>query len=151
VPLGEFFVQDHIEQRLVNLDAFVVFDKAEFAKSIYEEAHAGTRCASTYPQRANMHIHPNLVEVGSDEDEQHRAPHSHAQIHSVGSISVRGRVLRINPFLPPFLPFAGAGELAQTFNFGRLDAPPCKGVSLCPHKSTKKNRKLPDFSFPTVS
>ena len=49
MPLGEFFVQDHIEQRLVNLDAFVVFDKAEFAKSIYEEAHAGTRCASTYP------------------------------------------------------------------------------------------------------
>jgi len=37
LPLGEFFVQDHIEHLLVNLDAIVVFDKAEFAKSIHEK------------------------------------------------------------------------------------------------------------------
>jgi hypothetical protein len=96
-------------------------------------------------------IHTNLAGVGSDEDEQLCAPHSHARIGDVGSISLRGRLLPINPFHPPFLPFAGAGELAMTFNFGRPDAPACKGVSLCPHTPMKKNRKPPDFSFQTVS
>jgi hypothetical protein len=33
--------QDRIQQRPVNFDAPVVFDKPEFAKSIHEEAHAG--------------------------------------------------------------------------------------------------------------
>ena len=35
--LGILIEQDHIQQRLVNLDAIVVFDKAEFAKSIHEK------------------------------------------------------------------------------------------------------------------
>src|ERR1017187_10071717 len=33
--------QDHIQQRLVNLDAPVVYDETELAKSIHEEADAG--------------------------------------------------------------------------------------------------------------
>ena len=40
MPLGELFVQDHIEQRLVNLDAPVVFDKAELAKTVHKKADA---------------------------------------------------------------------------------------------------------------
>jgi hypothetical protein len=34
-------VQNHIEQRLIDPDAAIVFNKAELAKSIHEEAHAG--------------------------------------------------------------------------------------------------------------
>jgi hypothetical protein len=66
----------------------------------------------------------NLIQVRSSEDEQHRAPHSHSQILSMGYISVRGRVLRITPFLPAFLPFAGAEEVAMTLNSGGPNAPP---------------------------
>jgi hypothetical protein len=36
-------------------------------------------------------------------------------------------------------------ELAQTPHSGRPNALPCKGASLCPNKSMKKNRKLPGF------
>ena len=41
VTLGELIVQNHIEQRLMDPDAAVVFDKAELAKVIHEEADAG--------------------------------------------------------------------------------------------------------------
>jgi hypothetical protein len=34
--LGEMIVQNHINQRLMDPDATVVFDKAEFAKAIHE-------------------------------------------------------------------------------------------------------------------
>jgi hypothetical protein len=34
-------VQNHIEQPLMDPDAVIVFNKAELAKSIHEEAHAG--------------------------------------------------------------------------------------------------------------
>ena len=34
-------MQDHIEQRFVNLDATVVFDEAHRAKAIHEETDAG--------------------------------------------------------------------------------------------------------------
>jgi hypothetical protein len=37
----ELIVQDDVEQRLVNADATVVFDEAEFAKAIHEEADPG--------------------------------------------------------------------------------------------------------------
>jgi hypothetical protein len=43
IPLGELIVQNHIEQRLVDTDAAVVFDEAELAKAIHEEADAGAR------------------------------------------------------------------------------------------------------------
>ena len=46
--MGILIEQDHIQQRLVNLDAIVVFDKAEFAKSIHEKAHAGARGADQF-------------------------------------------------------------------------------------------------------
>src|ERR1035437_3634132 len=39
--LGELIVQNYIDQRLVNPDAAVVFDEAELAKAIHEEADAG--------------------------------------------------------------------------------------------------------------
>ena len=38
-------VQNHIEQRLMNLDAALVCNKAEFAKAIHEEADALQRSA----------------------------------------------------------------------------------------------------------
>ena len=41
MSLAEFFMKDHIEQRLVNLDAPVVFDKAELAKTVHKKADAG--------------------------------------------------------------------------------------------------------------
>jgi len=41
VVLGQLIEQDHVEQRLVYLDAAVVVDEAEFAKAIHEEADAG--------------------------------------------------------------------------------------------------------------
>ena len=43
-------------------------------------------------------------------------------------------------------------EPAQTLHSGRPNALACKADPLCPspNKSTKKNRKPPGFSFPTV-
>jgi hypothetical protein len=43
--LGQLIEQDHIEQRLMHLDAAVVTDKAELAKAVHEEADAGSRGA----------------------------------------------------------------------------------------------------------
>jgi len=40
ITLGQLIKQDCIQQRFVNLDAPVVFDKPELAKSIHEEANA---------------------------------------------------------------------------------------------------------------
>ena len=39
--LGQSVKQDHAQERPVNLDVAVVFDKAELSKSIHEEADAG--------------------------------------------------------------------------------------------------------------
>src|ERR1035437_11124900 len=39
--LGEMIVENHISQRLMDSDATVVFNKAELAKAIHEEADAG--------------------------------------------------------------------------------------------------------------
>jgi hypothetical protein len=50
VSLGHSIKQDHIQQRLVNLDASVVFDKTELAKSIHEEADAGASGADHFRQ-----------------------------------------------------------------------------------------------------
>src|ERR1035437_6088449 len=41
VSLCESIVQNHIQQRLINPDAAVVFDEAELAEAIHEEADAG--------------------------------------------------------------------------------------------------------------
>jgi hypothetical protein len=43
-------VQDHIEQRFMNPDATVVFDKAEVAKAVHEEADAGPSGAEHFRQ-----------------------------------------------------------------------------------------------------
>jgi len=43
-------VQDHIEQRFMNPDATVVFDKAEVAKAVHEEADAGPSGADHFRQ-----------------------------------------------------------------------------------------------------
>jgi len=42
VTSGELIVQNDIDQRLMDPDAAVVFDEAEFAKAIHEEADAGS-------------------------------------------------------------------------------------------------------------
>ena len=44
-------MENDIEQRLVDPDAAVVFDKAELAKSIHEEADAGPGGANHFRQR----------------------------------------------------------------------------------------------------
>src|ERR1022692_1826227 len=49
--LGEMIVLNHIDQRLVDPDAAVVFDKAELAKAIHEEAYAGPGGADHLCQR----------------------------------------------------------------------------------------------------
>ena len=41
VSLGQMIKQDRIQQRPVNLDALVVFDKPQLTKSIHEEADTG--------------------------------------------------------------------------------------------------------------
>ena len=41
VSLRQMIKQNSIQQRLVNLDAPVIFDKPELSKSIHEEADAG--------------------------------------------------------------------------------------------------------------
>ena len=43
-------VQDHIEQRFMNPDATVVFDKAVVAKAVHEEADAGPSGADHFRQ-----------------------------------------------------------------------------------------------------
>jgi hypothetical protein len=43
-------VQNHIEERLMNPDATVVFNKAESAKTIHEEANAGPGGADHFGQ-----------------------------------------------------------------------------------------------------
>ncbi len=43
-------VQNHIEERLMNPDAAVVFNKAELAKTIHEEANAGPGGADHFGQ-----------------------------------------------------------------------------------------------------
>ena len=43
-------MQDHIEQRLVNSDATVVFDKAELAEAVHEETDAGPGGADHFRQ-----------------------------------------------------------------------------------------------------
>jgi hypothetical protein len=43
-------VQNHIEERLMNPDATVVFNKAEIAKTIHEEANAGPGGADHFGQ-----------------------------------------------------------------------------------------------------
>ena len=45
-------MENDIEQRLVDPDAAVVFDKAELAKSIHEEADAGPGGANHFRQRS---------------------------------------------------------------------------------------------------
>ncbi len=40
--LGQLVEQDHIEQRLVHLDAAVVINKAELAKAVHKEANTGS-------------------------------------------------------------------------------------------------------------
>jgi hypothetical protein len=57
--LGQLIEQDHIEQRLVYLDAAVVIDKAELAKAIHEEADAGPRSAD--------HLCQGFLRNGRDE------------------------------------------------------------------------------------
>src|ERR1022692_618539 len=49
--LGEMIVQNHIKQRLMDPDATVVFNKAELAKAIHEEADAGAGGADHLRQR----------------------------------------------------------------------------------------------------
>src|ERR1035441_5887033 len=49
--LGEMIVLNHIDQRLVDPDAAVVFDKTELAKAIHEEADAGPGGADHLCQR----------------------------------------------------------------------------------------------------
>jgi hypothetical protein len=41
--LRQLIEQNHIEQRLVHLDAAVVIDKAELAKAVHDESDAGSR------------------------------------------------------------------------------------------------------------
>ena len=50
VLLRRLIVQNHIEQRLVNLDAAVVFNEAELAKAVHEEADAGSGGADHFRQ-----------------------------------------------------------------------------------------------------
>ena len=57
--LGQLIEQDHIEQRLVYLNAAVVIDKAEFAKAIHEEADAGPR--------GTDHLRQGFLRNGRDE------------------------------------------------------------------------------------
>ena len=57
--LGEMIVQNHIHQRLIDADATVVFNKAELAKAIHEEADTGAGCAD--------HLCQSLLRDGRDE------------------------------------------------------------------------------------
>src|ERR1017187_10244555 len=57
--LGEMIVQNHIDQRPMDLNATVVFDKAEFAKAIHEEADTGTSGPD--------HLCQSLLRDGRDE------------------------------------------------------------------------------------
>src|ERR1022692_956453 len=57
--LGEMIVQNHIEQRLMDPDATVVFNKAELAKAIHEEADTGAGGAD--------HLCQSLLRDGRDE------------------------------------------------------------------------------------
>jgi len=50
VSLRQMTKQDRVQQRLVDLDAPVVFDKSKFAKSIHEEAHPGAGGADHFCQ-----------------------------------------------------------------------------------------------------
>src|ERR1700685_293689 len=42
ILLGWLIVKNHVEKRLIDLDAAVVIDKAELAKAIHEEADPGS-------------------------------------------------------------------------------------------------------------
>src|SRR5690348_3406985 len=44
-------VQNNIEQRSVDFQLAVVFDKTELSESVHEEADAGTSCADHFRQR----------------------------------------------------------------------------------------------------
>jgi hypothetical protein len=44
-------VQNDVEQRLMNPDATVVFNKAELAKAIHEETNAGPSGADHFPRK----------------------------------------------------------------------------------------------------
>src|ERR1039458_9967614 len=57
--VGEMIVQNHIDQRPVDQNATVVFDKAELAKAIHEEADTGAGGAD--------HLCQSLLRDGRDE------------------------------------------------------------------------------------
>src|ERR1035441_5489451 len=57
--LGEMIVLNHIDQRPMDLDATVVFDKAELAKAIHEETDTGAGGAN--------HLCQSLLRDGRDE------------------------------------------------------------------------------------
>jgi hypothetical protein len=42
---GHSIQQNRVQQRLVNLDAALVFDEAEFAKAVHQEVDAGASAA----------------------------------------------------------------------------------------------------------
>jgi hypothetical protein len=49
--VGRLIVQNHIEQRLMDSDAAVVFDKAKLAKPVHEKTDSGTSGADHLRQR----------------------------------------------------------------------------------------------------
>src|SRR5271157_2142734 len=79
VRLGELIVQNYIDQRLMDPDAAAVFDKAELAKAIHEEAHAGPGGADHFRQRLLRDLgnwlfrFPRLAEFGHQQKDSRQA------------------------------------------------------------------------------
>jgi len=77
--LRQLIVQDHIQQRLVNVDATVVFDKPQLAKAIHEKADAGAGGADHLRQRFLRDLRnqwfrlPRLPEFGHEQKDSCQA------------------------------------------------------------------------------
>ena len=72
-------MQNHIEQRLMDLDAAVVFDEAELAKSIHEETDAGPCGADHLCQGFLRDPRNQALRL----DEQYGRTHVLLQVHNV--------------------------------------------------------------------
>jgi hypothetical protein len=73
-------VQDHVQQRTVNLQLPIVFDKAQFAEFVHEKAHTRSRRADHFRQRLLTYLShdrlrsPFLAEVRQEKEHSSKAP-----------------------------------------------------------------------------
>ena len=88
-------MQDHIEQRFVNLDATVVFDEAHLAKAIHEETDAGAgspdhiRESFLRNRRNQRLLLARLAELGHQQEDSRKTPLTGVEelINQIGLVS----------------------------------------------------------------